>query len=375
MMDFYMDETLGIRKATTFLMVTALIALAGACTPQSEGEEPGVPDDVDVRPDVVFSVTDGQLLNVHIESQGVVEPSREVSIRPRVSGYLDHSILEDGIFVQEGDTLLALDRQEWEYQLQQAENGYEEAQAEYSIEWQQRGGPDAQHPANRLMRVTSGLAQAELELERAKLELSYTSIQAPFTGYLSVPNRFSPGSYLTSGEELGRLVDDRTVRVRLDVLESELNRLESGMSVQVEGPDGTSKEGVIRSISPVVDPDRKSGQVLVEIDNSDRRLLPGMTVQARIRVESHSGRTRVPRSAILERDGGRTLLFRLNGNQVDWIYVDPVHRTSEWAIINHEDLSPGDTVAVDQHFTLSHQQQVRVRMAGEIDREEPVGGE
>lgn len=369
------NRTIGNRLATATLMASVLFLAILACEPQSGEEEVETDENVDVRPEVLFSVADERPVYLHIESQGVVEPNQEVSIRPRVSGYLQKSILEDGLFVQEGDTLLALDQTEWEYQLRQAENGYHEAQAGYNIEWQQRGGARENDPADQLIRVTSGLAQAELELERAKLELSYTTIRAPFSGHVSVPDRFSPGSYLSSGEQLGRLVDDRTVRVRLDVLESELNRLESGMSVEVTAPDGTPKEGVIQSISPVVNPDRKSGQVLVQIDNPDRILRPGMTVEARIRVETYRGRTRVPRSAILERDGGRTLLFRLNDRQVDWIYVDPEHQTSEWAIVNHEDLAPGDTVAVDQHFTLSHQQLVRVRLTGDIEYNEPIGGE
>jgi hypothetical protein len=95
-----------------------------------------------------------------------------------------------------------------------------------------------------------------------------------------------------------------------------------------------------------------------------------MTVEGRIATESYTGQARIPRSAILERDGGRTLVFKLNNDVVEWIYVDPVHETSEWAIVNHEDITPGDTLAVDRHFALSHLQPVRPRMAGEIVRGE-----
>jgi hypothetical protein len=71
------------------------------------------------------------------------------------------------------------------------------------------------------------------------------------------------------------------------------------------------------------------------------------------------------------RDGGRTLVFKLNeGETVEWIYVEPAFQTSDWAIVNHEDIAPGDTLAVDQHFALSHLQCVIPRMAGEIVRED-----
>src|SRR5690625_5333350 len=70
-----------------------------------------------------------------------------------------------------------------------------------------------------------------------------------------------------------------------------------------------------------------------------------MTVEGRIRVESHTGKVRLPREAILERDGGRTLLFRLlNGDSVEWIYIEPEFATSEWVIVNHDEIAPGDTI-------------------------------
>jgi len=43
---------------------------------------------------------------------------------------------------------------------------------------------------------------------------------------------------------------------------------------------------------------------------------------------------------------------------VEWIYVTPVAMNSEWILLDHENISPGDTIAVDQHFSISHQQKV-----------------
>jgi len=89
-----------------------------------------------------------------------------------------------------------------------------------------------------------------------------------------------------------------------------------------------------------------------------------MTVDGRIRILKQQGKARVPRSAILSRDGGRTLLFKLNpkNNEVHWVYVKPVAENSDWAIINNPQVEPGDTIAVDQHFALSHLEVVKPRL-------------
>jgi hypothetical protein len=36
---------------------------------------------------------------------------------------------------------------------------------------------------------------------------------------------------------------------------------------------------------------------------------------------------------------------------------------TEWVLIDHEEIYPGDTLAVDKHFSISHQQKVIPLMA------------
>lgn len=357
-----------MKKQLTYIFIITLLTFT-ACSGDPDEERPETPDDVDIRPEVVFAVADDNPLHIYIESQGVVEAGEEMVIRPRISGFVTESMLDDGYRVEEGEILLAFDDNEWQYQLQQAENELESARIAYEIERNQRRLRDGATDDDRMVRISTGLAEAELALERAKLDVSYATIRAPFSGELSVPERVMVGAYLSSGTELGRLISDRVVRVRFDILESEMNRIERGMSVQITSPSGDRMEGNIRAISPIVDTDSKTGQVVVDVENADRLLRPGMTVEGRIRIESHEGIARIPRSAILERDGGRTLLFKLNNGAVEWVYVEPEYATSEWAIINHEEISPEDTIAVDRHFSLSHLQNVRPRMAGEIVQE------
>lgn len=347
------------------LLLTGL--LLTSCKSKEEKRDTPDLDSIEIRPEVVFSVVDDEPLKFYIESRGVVEPLQRTKITARISGYVKSHKIEAGANVKKGEELLQFVNDEWEYELEQARNNYVKAKNQYEIDKRLRDGYTGQSNEE-MIRINSGLADAEVAYEKAKLNFSYTTVKAPFSGSLSlrevVTNRgfISQGSYVTAGQQLATLVDASKVRIRFDVLESEIDNLKTGMAVTLSGPGGNKFEGDIVAVSPVVDSETKTGQVIVEVDNQAGDLKTGMTVEGRVFVRSEKSKVRMPREALLERDG-RTLVFKLNGDEVQWIYVTPVAMNTQYVLINNPEINPGDTLAVDQHFSISHQQKVIPLMA------------
>lgn len=340
--------------------------LLSGCGKSDPAETRERPEGIEIRPDVIFTATDDLPLYRYLESTGSVEPARDLQIQSRISGFISRHRITEGRSVQSGDTLLVLVDDEWRLRLQEAENTLLKAQQEYRIERDLRARSQATLHAlseqeDQLLQQQTGLLQARNAWERARLEHSYTVFTAPFTGELHTTMNLSAGAYLNAGAPLGQLLDHSVVRVRLDVLESELGRVRAGMDVEVRTPSGVSTTGRVVTLSPLINRDRKTGQIIVEVRNSERTLKTGMTVHARILTETHTGRVRAPRGVLLERDG-RYLVFRLTDEAVEWIYVVPRIITPEYVILDEETLRPGDLLAVDRHFALSHQQRVNVRL-------------
>src|SRR5690625_2970119 len=93
-----------MRIEQTFLMYFCVCLLTGiliSCDREAENGTPEVSDDVDIRPEVIFTVADNLHLHMYIESKGVAEPIRVVIIRPRIS------ILFSAISLEVGDTVIS----------------------------------------------------------------------------------------------------------------------------------------------------------------------------------------------------------------------------------------------------------------------------
>lgn len=110
------------------------------------------------------------------------------------------------------------------------------------------------------------------------------AIRSPFAGTV-LERLASEGAYVQTGTPLYRVADLTRLWVQLDAYESDLPHLEVGQVVEldVEALPGETFEGRVAFIDPVVDPRRRTARVRVEVSNPERRLRPGMFVEAVLR--------------------------------------------------------------------------------------------
>jgi RND family efflux transporter MFP subunit len=205
-------------------IVVLIALLAAACG------EASVKNEAPPRPVKVFRVIDANLIAGRAVP-GQARSARETMLSFRVAGRLQERRVKTGDQVKEGDIVATLDRAPYQAELDRAAANLRRAQAAY-VNAAGQLDRDKQLFAKGIIakarfdntNSTARQARAEVTsqeaaLERAKLDLGYTELRAPFSGTVS-------GVFIEPFQEVGpqqsviRLIDPSEIEMVVNVPES-----------------------------------------------------------------------------------------------------------------------------------------------------------
>jgi HlyD family secretion protein len=148
------------------------------------------------------------------------------------------------------------------------------------------------------------MEQTKSRLDELKINLSNTVITAPVDGFIG-KRTLDPGASVGVNTSFISVVDIRTVRLVINVVEKDLRRITQGTSVEVEvdAYPGETFNGRVARLAPILDPATRTAQVEIEIPNTAYRLKPGMYARARFTVQRHDRALVVPTGAIVDLEG------------------------------------------------------------------------
>lgn len=217
-----------------------------------------------------------------------------------------------------------------------------------------------------VLRATEKLTDAIISLKKAELDLKRTVITSPFPGVIADLN-VSRGEIVNNGQEILKIINLDSLYLKGFALESEIVNLRKGIQTRIKFDAFPDRYfyGTIQSISPEVDPEKKTITIYVEVDNSDHLIYPGMHAELDIEHKVHEDVIKVPRKAVIVRgEGDRPLVFaiiNISGGRgtADWRYVELGAQNDEEIEIK-SGIQEGDIIVVEGQLTLSHQSRVRI---------------
>ncbi|WP_435102412.1 efflux RND transporter periplasmic adaptor subunit [Arhodomonas sp. AD133] len=193
---------------------------------------------------------------ITVTAWGEVEASRELVLRPRISGRVENvaAAFDPGRRVMAGQPLVELEARPYELALESARAELTRAQADLALERGQQAVAEREYELlgesvtederelilrqPQLRSAQADVAAARAQIAEAELDLSYTSVAAPFDG-LVISRDVAPGAEVGSSTDLGTLVGLDRWWVELTVPVSALQWIDVP-------PDGESRGSAVR---------------------------------------------------------------------------------------------------------------------------------
>jgi RND family efflux transporter MFP subunit len=218
--------------------------------------------------------------------------------------------------------------------------------------------------------IRSGIEGARVALEQRKYERERATITAPFNGVMD-DIKVAVGERLTTGQEIGRVVDLEHLRIEAAVLEHDLPLIRIGGQATVTAAAAPDRAvvGTIAAILPIVDSTTRAGRAIIRAGGGGV-LRPGMYADVRLEAARLPNRIIVPASAVIQRDG-RPLVFVVKEGRAQWVYIFPGRSNGTETEVLPDSasgqipLQAGDVVLIEGHLTLTHDAPVRVTAKAE----------
>jgi RND family efflux transporter MFP subunit len=239
---------------------------------------------------------------------GTVEPRRKAEIASRLLATVLEVKVHAGEMVAAGQTLIVLDDREIQAQFREAEAGVTGVEADLAVrdrDYQRYKAMFAEKAVTKedydrvegAFQVTQAqLTRAREQVERIKVMLSYTTIEAPDSGI--VADRYAdPGDLAAPGKPLLLVHDPNELELHASVRESLAAHLRPGMKlgVRVDSAD-LDVEGAVREIVPQAETASRSVLVKVSLPTDSKTLYIGTFGRLHIPV-GELNRIVVPRAA------------------------------------------------------------------------------
>jgi membrane fusion protein, multidrug efflux system len=324
-------------------------------------------------PEVYVTQAVAKDVPVTMELIGQTAGSKDVEIRARVEGYLETVNFREGDFVKEGDLLYQIDSKPFQAAVANAKAQVATMQARLGQTETEvaRMKPLADQQAvsrrdydNSVSARDAALAQldaAKAALDKAQLDLGYTTIKAPITGLADL-TKVKAGNLVGRGEStlLTTISVIDPIYFQASVTEADYLKFVERAAAAGRRPgsadtkadlvlaDGTvyGEKGRLDAVQRAVD--AKTGTLAIRLlfPNPGRILRPGQYGKIQFVSEMLSGAVCIPQKAVSELQGVFQVVVVAAGNKAEIRTVKMGPRTGELWVVK-EGLKAGDTVVVE----------------------------
>lgn len=280
------------------IIITAIVASAFVYALFSKGNKGLNPADFEMG-----EVTKGNLA-YEVTATGTINPINTVTVGTQVSGIVEKVLADYNDDVKEGQILALLDSSTLKEQMEKSEANYElakakESKAKLNYERIKKLYQDKLTSSASLedaeiayKETSANVLSAKADYNISKKNFEYATITSPVSGTVitkeieqgqTVAASFSTPTLFEVAEDLSKM------QIEASVSEADIGYIKPDMAATftVDAYPNDKFFGKIRQVrlSPTEESNVVMYTVIIEIDNSSRKLLPGMTASVIIKAE------------------------------------------------------------------------------------------
>ena len=378
-------------------------ATLGFCALLVAGCSKEAPEQQRPAPVVTVMAVAPQAIPYSVSFVAQTESSRQVDIVARVSGFLDRIAYKEGELVQEGQLLFQLDPKPFQAQLESARGELLAQQARHTTASANLGRVKPLAQQNALSQADLDKAQGEFDASRAavfsaqakvkeaELNLGYTTIRSPVTGYSGRALQ-RQGAYINAVGDSAKLSFVSAVEpmwVNFSMSQNQLAQIrdlvQKGQLVPPKNQDYQVElvlsdgkpyayTGKINFADPTFSQDTGSFQVRAVLPNPKRELRPGMFVTANVKGGTRPNAVIVPQLAVQQGSKGHVVYVIKQDGTAELRPVLVGDYSGEKGILIASGLQAGDRVVVDGALKVVPGQPVKIVEPGAAASGKADGG-
>ena len=328
-----------------------------------------------VEPLATMEITRGEMRQV-VTATGEIQPLNTVSVGSQVSGTIEKLYVDFNSKVKKGDVLLEIEPSVLQASVDEAKASLVSAQS-------QRNYAKSEYQRNKTLYNEGFISRAEMEqsqttyeqaeqsvkrmqsqYDRAVTNLGYATITSPVDGTV-IAREVDVGQTVAASFQtpnLFKIAEDLSqMQIETSVSEADIGVIKEGQAVTftVDAYPNQTFDGTVRQIrlSPTTTSNVVVYTVVIDVDNSDLRLMPGMTAFVTIVVTEKHDVFKVQNAAlvlrkfdgIVDNAGDATpndhLAIQRDGEVILIPYTKGLVTATETEIISDE-LRDGDRVVI-----------------------------
>ena len=345
-------------KTIAFTLFLALMGIFSSCNDKSKGEvalnetttTTKLKNDADAHNEEgVVEITDQQAQNIGLEIiplekrnlgnsikvTGTLElfPQDKANISPFVGGNVSSILVIPGDNVSKGQVLAYLEHPDiitMQQEFQEMNNALVFLKQDFErkqmlFDKGVSSGKDFQMAQSKFRSTTSVVNGLNAKLRLLGINAnkvaegkiySAVPIITPIGGYVGEV-LISLGDYVGTQSKMFSISDNSKIYVNFKVYEKDIHHIEKGQQIYFSSSSGKDEllEATVRSVGKTFQTEPKALEVLADIENNKKNLLPGMYVEGRI-VHGEKSGFAVPEEAIVK-EGSQFYIFTLDEGEKD----------------------------------------------------------